>query len=288
MMRILILLKKWQGGVGVVTNGLKKELERRGHFVKIISREGKFGSSSLVSSFSRVRSLIKSEMKNGDFDVIYTQDWSLALPLILPKPIFEKKHFCCFHGIQNGAGSFFQKFVAKFLKNRLIVVGPSLKRKFHKAHLIYNCVDPNLYKPLKKTKRIKNSVGFANWCNENYRFKEIKSAIENVGRRMIIAKDRPQEEMVHFYNQIETLISLPPSFTGFGLVWIEAMACGVPRIIGNNFGIGSELPIDKVEDYGSIEKVLLNSKKRDYREMLGDKFSWGKNVNTLVEIWDRN
>ena len=38
-MKILILLKKWKGGVGVVVKNLKKELEKRGHFVKTISRD---------------------------------------------------------------------------------------------------------------------------------------------------------------------------------------------------------------------------------------------------------
>ena len=38
-MKILIFLKKWPGGVGVVTNSIKKELEKRGHNVICISRE---------------------------------------------------------------------------------------------------------------------------------------------------------------------------------------------------------------------------------------------------------
>ena len=93
------------------------------------------------------------------------------------------------------------------------------------------------------------------------------------------------DKMLEFYNKIEMLISLPPSYTGFGLIFLEAMACNVPKIIGNNYGVGCKLPIDKIEKYKSIEEAIRKTKEKDYRSLIHKRFSWKTAVNKLVKLW---
>ena len=92
--------------------------------------------------------------------------------------------------------------------------------------------------------------------------------------------------MPDFYRKIETFISLPPSYAGFGLVYLEAMASGVPKIIGNNHGGGEILPVTKIEDYKSIKEAIVNAKKKNYRTwILDNKFTWEEAVKKMEKIF---
>jgi len=281
-MRILILLKTWPGGVGTVIKNISKELEKRGHKVKIISREEDLEIDSFVKSISPIRKKVKQLMKKENYDIIYTQDWSLAFPLIFPYPIFRKQHFCMFHGNQPGWARIFQNIIGSIMGRKLLVVGDGLKRRFPKSNLIYNGVDLEIFKPKRKIKRIKDGVGFANWKTDTYNYNEIKLAVEKNGKKLIVAGGIPNEKMPEFYNKLEAFISLPPEYTGFNLVWLEAMACGVPKIIGNKAGIGKKLPIDHIGGFSSIEEAIKNSKKRNYRKWILDKgLTWENKVGEL-------
>ena len=44
------------------------------------------------------------------------------------------------------------------------------------------------------------------------------------------------------------------------------MASGVPKIIGNNEGIGWRLKIDKTKDGEKIKDLIKRAKKKDYRK----------------------
>ena len=85
-MKILILFKKKAGGVGSVVKEVVGEFERRGHFVQNISREEDMKIFSLIKSILPIRRKIKKMIKKEKFDIIYTQDWSLAFPLLFPRP----------------------------------------------------------------------------------------------------------------------------------------------------------------------------------------------------------
>jgi glycosyltransferase involved in cell wall biosynthesis len=146
--------------------------------------------------------------------------------------------------------------------NNLIVVGDSLKKQFPKSRLVYNGIDFNLFKPVKGIKRIPNSVGFVNWKTEEYHYLEIKAVCEKLGKKFIVAEGIKYEDMPKFYSSIGAFISLPPPSTGFNLSWIEAIACGVPQVIGNDYGIGASLPITKVNNLSKIASVL--SKRKNY------------------------
>ncbi len=284
-MKILIFLKKWKGGVGVVTNSIKKELESKGHEVISISREEDLKSFSSIKNLFWLRKKYKQIIKKENPDIIYTQDWSMALPLLFPFKIFNKKHFTCFHGNQLGKTKFIQKIIGKIMGRNLIVVGDSLKKNFPKATLVYNGVDLDLFKPNNKIKKIKNSVGFVNWKTDNYHYNEIKNACKNSNKKLLVAESIPYEKMPEFYQRLECFISLPPKGAGFNISWIEAMACGVPKIIGNNEGIGKKLNIDKVKKRKLIEGIKM-AKKRNYRKEIEKmNLTWKSHTSKLLEVW---
>ena len=287
-MKILIFLKKWPGGVGVIIKSIKEELEKRGHKVICISREEDLKLFSSIKNLFWLRKKYTELIKKENPDIIYTQDWSMAFPLLFPFRIFKKKHFCCFHGIQPGKGSVIQKIIGNLIGRKLIVVGDSLKKKFPKSVLIYNGIDLEKFKPNKKIKKIKNSVGFVNWKTKEYHYKEIKKAAKSVSKKLFVAEKIPYKQMPKFYQKLECFISLPPKCTGFNMSWIEAMACGVPKIIGNNAGIGSKLNINKVENFTSIIDAIKNceNKKFDLNK-IKEMFITSGSVNKMLKIWEK-
>ena len=284
-MKILILLKKWPGGVGVVVESITKELKNKGHKVICISREEDLKLFSSIKNLFLLRKKYKELIKKENPDIIYTQDWSMALPLIFPYKKYNNEHFCCFHGIQPGKSSIIQKIIGHLMGKKLIVVGDSLKKKFPKSVLVYNGIDFEKFKPNKKIKKIKNSVGFVNWKTKDYHYEEIKLAINNLGKKLFVAENIPYEQMPKFYQKLECFISLPPKCAGFNMSWIEAMACGVPKIIGNNAGIGSRLNIDKVENFASITDAIKNCEKKKFNlDKIKEIFGIEGSVNRMLGV----
>ncbi|MCR4284922.1 MAG: hypothetical protein NUV97_02660, partial [archaeon] len=137
-MKILILLKRWVGGVGGGVSNISKELKKLGHEVDVIAREEDMKINSFVRSIFPIRKKVLELMKEKNYDIVYTQDWSLAAPLIFPYPLFWKKHFCMFHGNQvGGFGGHIQAIVGKIMGKKLLVMAPKLKERFLKANLNY-------------------------------------------------------------------------------------------------------------------------------------------------------
>lgn len=285
-MKILILFKRWKGGVGSAVKSLSKEFEKRGHEVIAISREDDFGINSFLKSISPLRNKIKEIVERENIDIIYTQDWSLAFPFLFPTTLFENKHFCVFYGINPPFLLPLQKLTGRLMGKKIIVCINKLKEMFPKSTLIYNRVDPELFKPNKKVKKVKDSVGLASWRVKEYHFEEIKKAIEDAGKKIIIAENIPKEKMPKFFQKLESFINLPPKCSGFGLAYLESMASGVPKIIGSNYGGGGVLPITKIEDYKDIKTAILNAEKKDYRKwILGNKFTWADAVKELEKLF---
>ncbi len=170
-MKTLILLKKWEGGVGRVVVEVKEELERRGHYVKTISREEDMKIYSLKNSIFPLRKRVKQLMKKENYYIIYTQDWSMALPLIMPYKIHKKKHYCCFHGIEPKKNRIFQKIVGKKMKQYLIAVSSKNHKTFKKSHYVPNGVNINTFKPLEKERKY---LGWINKDSETISKEQIK------------------------------------------------------------------------------------------------------------------
>lgn len=287
-MKILIFLTKWKGGVGVVVKSIKKELEKRGYDVVCISREEDLKYNSSVKNLFQLRKEYREIILKENPDIIYTQDWSMALPLLFPFSIYKEKHFCCFHGNQSGKTKFVQKIIGNKMKSKLFVVGDSLKKRFPQSNMCYNGVDLDLFKPLNKKR---NCLGWINKETEIEEEEEVIDLANKLGLKPLIAKNFniPFDKMnENFYNKCKIFISLPPFGAGFNLCWVEAMASGVPIIIGNKEGIGWKLNIDKFKDKEDLIKNLEKVSEKDYRkEIEKSDLTWKSHVDKLLDVWER-
>jgi len=289
-MNILILYKKKVGGVGTVIVSLRKEFPKRGHKVVPISREDDLNIYSLAKSIFPLRRKVREIVKEEKIDIIYAQDWSMAFPLLFPTRMYRDKLFCVFYGEESSFISIqLQKMVGKLLGTRVISCTDSLKKLFPKSTLIYNRVDSELFKPRTQIKKIKDSVGFASWKTDEYSFSAVKEAVKKAGKRLVIAEGVPKEKMPEFFNTLECFITLPPTYSGFGLASMEAMASGVPKIIGNMYGGCEILPITKIEEFGGdISEAILHAKKEDYRKWIMDnKFTWKDATIQLEKMFSK-
>jgi len=251
MKKILIVLKKYKGGVGRVVESIKPLLEKKGYEVKVISREDDLNCYSLKDSFK----ILRKEVKERNYDILYSQDWSIALPLL-----FLKNHYCCYHGFEPKiVGRFIQKIIGLYFGKRLIVVGDKLKQDFPKSNIVYNGVNLKEFYDMGKQRKY---LGWIQRDWEELSLDKIKELAKYYNLKLSIAKDIPKDEMNEWYNSLKVFVSYPKDFTGFNICWLEAKASGVPRILGNNNGIG-------------IDRILNEPIKN---------FTWENSVNKLIKI----
>jgi glycosyltransferase involved in cell wall biosynthesis len=106
------------------------------------------------------------------------------------------------------------------------------------------------------------------------------------------------EDLPFYYNAADFFALPSKSGEGLPLVALEAMACGLPLIATNVGGI-SEIVM---ENYGKLvppnqpeqlaEAILefadtdFSSRRLELRAVMEEKFSWDKNVETLVGIYE--
>ena len=99
-MKILFVVKerkyKGFGGVETLMKNLSKEFNKKGHTVDILSRQDDLKLNSVRQSLSSLRKKIKDIMKKEKYDIIYTQDWNIALPLLFPLSDIQEKTFLFF------------------------------------------------------------------------------------------------------------------------------------------------------------------------------------------------
>ena len=254
-----------KGGVGRVCLLIKKEFEKRGHEVTIISREEYFGKNkSFFENYKLIRDFVKKSGKN--YDIIYTQDWSCTLPLFYPIRLFKDKHFCSYHGrhpSEERLATILHTFVGNKMGNKLLVVGDSLKKRFPKSIINYNGVDRTEFYDLKKKRKY---FGWMKNPFEELTEKEVRKIVKKHGLPLIIPKDIPPEKMNEWYNSLKVFASYPPYYTGFNLCWLEAKAAGVPIILGNENG-------------AKISRVNTPSSMKE--------FTWENNVNVLLRSFEK-
>jgi glycosyltransferase involved in cell wall biosynthesis len=282
-MKILMVFIRWPGGVGEVIRNISSELKKLGHEVDVISREEDLKKYSLISSFFPIRETVKKLTKEKRYDIIYTHDWSCAFPLLFPYPLLKKRHFCIFYGNQLKFSRIFQVIVGKIMGKHLIVVGDLNKKKFPNATLIRNAVNMKKFRPLGK-KRI--YLGWPEKVTESISREKVMDIGEKIKIPILIAKDIPHEKMNDFYNKCEIFLSLPPRNSAGALSWMEAMAAGVPKIIGNNESESYLFPIDKIKKQENIVDTILKAKKRDYRKWLTKSdFGWDTHTKKLLKLF---
>jgi glycosyltransferase involved in cell wall biosynthesis len=223
--KILMVLTRYKGGVGRVVTSVKPLLEKAGYDVEIISREDDLNCYSFKNSIR----LLRKKIKSIDYDVLYSQDWSIALPLL-----DFKNHYVCFHGIEPAA-TFLQKFVYLIKQRKVIVVGNTLKEKYPKSKVIYNGVNFNEFYNLNKERQC---VGWIKRDYETITEKDIIKYGKDNNLKVSIAENIKPSKMNEWYNSLSVFISYPKDYTGFNLCWLEAVAAGVPTVLGNNNGMG--------------------------------------------------
>lgn len=287
-MKILILLTKWPGGVGGGVKNIRKELEKDGHYVEAFSREEDLKISSFKGSISPIRKFVKKKIIQEKFDIVYTQDWSMAFPLIFPTPIFKKKHFCMFHGNQYGKTRILQNIVGKVMGQHLLCMAPSLKRRFPKANMNYCGVNLDQFK---KTKNKRVYLGWIEKTTETLKKEDLEKISKMLNVPLLIAKGLKHEEMNDkFYSKCKIFVSLPPHSAGFQASWLEAMAAGVPVIIGNENGAGEIQPFEKIQkkSFEEIIRAIKNHPKRDYLTWIKENdFTWKRHAKALVRIFSK-
>lgn len=181
----------------------------------------------------------------------------------------------------------------------------------HVDRVIHNCVDVDFFKPLEYENR--QGLVFAgafSWYAKGFdvleKIAELNSnhsvyCVTNgavFNSKLIFQENIPLNQMPDKYNQHKILL-FPSRYESFGLVPIEALACGVP-IIMNSVGVASDLksiePIFVVqnndpEEYNlKIVQILNNydyysKKAREIAEMYFSKKVFAERwLNLLKEI----
>lgn len=134
-MKILLIYRTNEDETGKSMKVLKEALEKKGHSVRAVSRNEDLGLPSLTSSMDALKNFVINEDKKENYDIVYTQDWSIAFPLVFPSKVLFDKHYCLFHGTEEkGAQSrIMQKIAGNLMGEHLFVKTEELKKKFSKA-----------------------------------------------------------------------------------------------------------------------------------------------------------
>ena len=131
-MKILIVFRRKERIIWESIKQMEKKLVKLGHNVDLLSREEDLNMNSLSSSMGGLSVAIEKKDKENNYGIIYTQDWSIAMPLLLPTKTLFEKHYCLFHDVEpSGAKSrVLQRIVGNMMGTKLVVKTKELKEKF--------------------------------------------------------------------------------------------------------------------------------------------------------------
>ena len=131
-------------------------------------------------------------------------------------------------------------------------------------------------------------------------FEKVKEKIEELGMQenFRLTGFISDEDLPFYYNVADFFVLPSKSGEGLPLVALEAMACGVPVIATNVVGIsevmeeGSGKLVPPNSPASLAEAILefshsdLLALKNDLRKIVEQKYSWDRNVEKLVEIYE--
>ena len=270
--------KTYYGGVAIHVKEVSNELKKHKISTEEITRNEDLNLKSFITSYFKIKSLAKNWSKN--YDIIHSHDWSITYPIIKAG---VKNLVASFHAFPtNPIANYFENYCIKKLGKFAIVVSPLMKRVYKNATYIPNGVNIKLFKPNPNIKRERLLCGIA----QKYNKQKIINTIQKVKLDWISTEGKlPYNKLPEFYSKIGIFISIPYKQAGFNLVWLEAMACEVPYIIGTNAGIGEILPIIKVSNFEELRKILEEIKnykieplknQRDW--IIRNKLTWKEHV----------
>lgn len=208
---------------------------------------------------------------------------------------------------------------SSYLKQIKKLQNMRLKKAIIKHHYtLYNGVDTEKFSVSKKTKSNQNFIigcigNFVDWKNQMTLLKALKIIVStkhivnikvyfigtgpeldscvqyakrnNLEKHVKFLKEVDHSCLQSFYHSID-LFCLPSYFEGFGCVFTEAAACGVPYIIGRHQGASEYLldeekdkwTFDPMDENGLAEQIM---KYYDYRYVQHYKYTF--DINILVK-----
>jgi len=137
-MKIVILYRTQKDATGSFAKKIKENLEKGGHKVELVSRNEDLHLPSLSSSMDGLKEFVIKKDKIENYDIVYTQDWSIAFPLLFPSKVLFDKHYCLFHETEEEGGAqskILQKITGNLLGNHLLVKTAELRKRFSKSTL---------------------------------------------------------------------------------------------------------------------------------------------------------
>ena len=302
--------------------------------LEIVKIDGNVCSHSLVKRlfFDLVSCPIKVLFSKADVYHFLMPD--VCLPLLFSKKLREKSVVTLHDAIPMKANDrkssyvWYMNKMAKIARKAKLVIVPSEEAKEdvvkyfdvdkRKISFIPWCVDLDFMKKVKVTKSKKTTVGFlgglgsrknADWLIKAAKeFQDFEFIIGGKGpelENLIELKKElkvnnvnlvgfiPEKEIPKFYSSLDIFV-FPSLFEGFGMPWIEAMACEVPYIIGGNTAIAKSLPIIKINSYEDLINSLKNIKNRktkplkDSRKwLIKNKFTWQEHARKTLEVYKK-
>lgn len=232
-------------------------------------------------------------------------------------------HGSCFAEMMNvhGARDRFRMFLlglsevaSSFVADRAVVVSHNTTRYMPWIRdVVWNGVDLEIFKP-GAAKSSQPSILFVGTMHSRKRGAELLDIFQREIRAVlpdaelwIVREDKPVEapgvrwfgsvsleKLVELY-QSAWVFCLPSSYEGFGVPYIEAMACGTPTVATPNlgalevlekgrYGVVADLP----ELGNALLKLLQNPQERKKFEQLGLErvqiFAWENVVNAYLEL----